>query len=148
MELDHVVDEIEAPIERVWDLLADLGGVGALVPDGGIAGFPAVESVSMEGEGQGAIRLVHLAGGATMRERFDLIDVVNRTIIYVGLPPNPLPIEDYRATIVLTALGPARTRVDWSSTGTLNGASLEDIRTVLETLHTTLIDGARRLSCL
>ena len=146
MELDHVVEEIDAPIEQVWDLLADLGGIERLLPEGGIAGFPDTESVSMQGQGQGAIRSVQLAGGVTLRERFDVIDVASHTIIYVGLPPNPLPINDYRATIALTALGPARTRVDWSSTGEPNGASLEEIRPMLETLHTALIDGVRRLT--
>jgi hypothetical protein len=145
MELDHVVGEIAAPIARVWALMADVGGVGRLVPAGGIPGMPAVESVSVEGAGQGAVRTVVFAGGLTMRERFDLVDVASHTIVYVALPPMPLPITDYRATIALTSLGAAQTRVVWSSTGEPNGASLEDVRAMLETLYNALIDGARQV---
>ncbi len=58
MELDQVVEEIDAPIEQAWVLLADLGGIERLMPEGGIAGFPETESVSMQGQGEGAIRSV------------------------------------------------------------------------------------------
>jgi carbon monoxide dehydrogenase subunit G len=146
MKLDHVTEEIKAPIAKVWALLADLGGVGRLFPAEGIPGFPSIERVTMKGEGLGSIRTVRLAGGVEIHEQFEVIDPASLTIVYTGLAPMPLPVENYRATILLTALEPALTRVDWSSTGTPVGASAEDLRRVLEPLHRTLIDGARKLS--
>lgn len=145
MELDHVVAGINAPIEAVWLLLADLGGVGRLFPPGGIPGLPALERVTLDGQGQGAVRTVYLADGSHVRERFDVVDPSNHLIQYVGVPPMPIKVDDYRATIKLSALGADKTRVDWSSTGIPAGATWSELNSILVAIHQGLIDGARLL---
>ena len=50
-----VTDRIEASADQVWDLVRDFGGIQRFAP--------AIESVSVQGEGIGAVRTITLPGG-------------------------------------------------------------------------------------
>lgn len=99
--------EIKVPANEVWKLI---GGFNAL-PDW----HPAIEKSETEGEGEGAVRRLSLAGGGTVVERLERIDENERLYSY-SIVDSPLPISNYVATIRVREQGDgAATVVEWSS---------------------------------
>ena len=102
-----VTDRIAASTDRVWDLVRDFGGIGRWAA--------AVESVTLEGEGVGAVRTIGLPGGLKLQERLEAIDERTRTLSYSIVGGHPLPFGEYLSTIRLAEDGDG-CQVDWSST--------------------------------
>jgi carbon monoxide dehydrogenase subunit G len=102
-----VTDRIAASTDRVWDLVRDFGGIGRWAA--------AVESVTLEGEGVGAVRTIGLPGGLKLQERLEAIDERTRTLSYSIVGSHPLPFGEYLSTIRLAEDGDG-CQVDWSST--------------------------------
>jgi carbon monoxide dehydrogenase subunit G len=102
-----VTDRIAASADRVWDLVRDFGGIGRWAA--------AVESVTLEGEGVGAVRTIGLPGGLKLQERLEAIDERTRTLSYSIVGSHPLPFGEYLSTIRLAEDGDG-CQVDWSST--------------------------------
>jgi hypothetical protein len=67
-----VTDRIAASADRVWDLVCDFGGIGRWAA--------AVESVTLAGEGIGAVRTIGLPGGVKLQERLEASDDRTRTL--------------------------------------------------------------------
>lgn len=102
-----VTDRIAASADRVWDLVCDFGGIGRWAA--------AVESVTVAGEGIGAVRTIGLPGGVKLQERLEASDDRTRTLSYSIVGSHPLPFDDYLATIRLAEDGDG-CQIDWSST--------------------------------
>ena len=100
-----VSERIEAPAEAVWELFRDFGGVMRYTP--------ALEGCAVEGEGVGAVRTIHLPGGASLKERLEALDESAKRLQY-SILEGPLPVQNYLATIEVHSDGHG-TRVDWSS---------------------------------
>jgi carbon monoxide dehydrogenase subunit G len=101
-----VTDRIEASADRVWDLLGDFGGIQRF--------SAGIESVSVAGEGVGAVRTVTLPGGMSLQERLEARDPATRTLSYSIVGEHPMPFTDYLATIRVTEDG-AGAQVEWGS---------------------------------
>jgi hypothetical protein len=100
-----VTDRIEASADRVWELLADFGGLQRF--------SAGIESVNVVGEGVGAVRTVTLPGGLTLQERLESFDGAARTLQYAVIGESPLPFSGYLATIRVTEDGGAA-QIEWS----------------------------------
>ena len=100
----EVEEEIAAPIDQVWALVSDFGG---LLPKMGI---PAIA----RGEGIGMTRTVDREG-PRLTERLEEIDEANHTVCYT-IVEGPIPAKDYRAWMALTAAGEGRTTIRWHNT--------------------------------
>jgi Polyketide cyclase / dehydrase and lipid transport len=94
---------IDAPVERVWRLLSDLGNKE--VAEGFCRG------VRVHGSGVGAVRTFELlddAGGGEVSERIEQFDNEAHYFGYRVFDIGPLPFADYVGSIRLAAAGPQR----------------------------------------
>jgi hypothetical protein len=106
VELAHVVRELDKPLDAVWARLADFANVDRIYPKDGIGPFAAIDRVEAQGEGVGTVRTVYLANGVRGIERLEAIDPEQHSFSYSMLPPPVVPVDDYYATVSLSAIGP------------------------------------------
>jgi hypothetical protein len=130
-----VADRIEASADRVWDLVRDFGGLQRWAA--------GVESVSVSGEGVGAVRTLGMPGGLTLHERLEAIDDRARTLSYAIVGTHPLPFDDYLATIRLTEDGDG-CQVDWSSTFTPRAGAEAQAASLVEGIYRGGIAGLKK----
>ena len=100
-----VSDTIAAPVDDVWRLASDFGGVADIMD--------AIESCETEGEGVGMLRKLPVGGG-TVVERLEELDDASHHLTY-SIISGPLPFKDYRANIDLQEVDEG-TAIEWSST--------------------------------
>jgi hypothetical protein len=94
---------IDAPVERVWRLIADFGNKEV------VQGF--CRDVRVHGSGAGAVRTFVLfddAGGGEVSERIEQFDNEAHYFSYRVFDIGPLPFADYVGSIRLAAAGPQR----------------------------------------
>jgi carbon monoxide dehydrogenase subunit G len=131
-----VSEELEASADAVWTLLSDFGGIAKW--GGGI------EGCTVEGEGVGAVRTITVGGGASIQERLESCNDAERTFSYAIIGKSPLPVSDYLSTVVVTALGASRARVDWSSTFEPTGVPAEQAQGIIRGVYEGGIKGLKR----
>ena len=105
----EVSEKFSATGETIWELLREFGGIQRWNSNG-------IESVSVEGEGIGAIRTIGIPGGVQLQERLEAYDESARTFSYSFVGKVVIPVEDYYATMTVVEEGEATCRVDWGST--------------------------------
>jgi hypothetical protein len=88
--------------------------VWAAVRDFSCRSWSSVD-ISMEGEGQGAIRTVHMPNG-DVSERCERLDDEARVLSYSITAGNPFPITDYLATMTVRPVDDRRSELVWSAT--------------------------------
>ena len=103
----------------------------------------AIESVSVEGEGIGAIRTIGVAGGAQLQEKLEAHDNGKRTFSYSFVGELLLPLDDYYATLTIIETGVNQCRVEWGSTFTPNGVSEEQAQGMVEGIYKNGIVGIK-----
>lgn len=119
---------IDAPVDRVWAVMSDFGGV---VGD-------LIERCDMEGEGVGAVRTLTLRGsGAIIKERLDARDAAAHTYSYAIVNDGecPLPVRNYSATVRLSDAGGGKTRVDWSGKFEPSGKPEAEVVSLVENIY-------------
>ena len=95
--------ELGAAIDEVWKIVGDFPGFVEAM------GVP----VEVEGEGVGATRTIAMGPSPTI-ERLEKLDNDAKMLQY-SLIRGPLPVENYLATMQLSAVEGGRTRLEWSS---------------------------------
>jgi hypothetical protein len=128
-----VSDTFDAPIDRVWPLISDFGGIGKYMR--------GLDSCEVEGEGIGADRVIGMAGGQVV-ERLTWLDNDRHALSYT-IVSAPLPLRRYVATIQLSPDG-ARCGVEWTGHFEPDGVSLEDAKKLVEAIYTGGIKGYKR----
>ncbi len=129
--------ELKAPADEVWKLI---GGFNAL-PDW----HPAVAESTTEGEGEGSVRRLSLAGGGTIVERLESVDDNERRYSY-SIVDSPLPVSNYRATISAREQGDGTaTVVEWSSEFSPSGASESDATKVIQGIYDAGFDNLKKM---
>ena len=109
----NVSEVFDAPADRLWALLRDFANLDAWwLPDSPIK----IDRVEQEGEGAGMIRHIYYVGvPRPLSERLDFIDDDARTyrlsIVGEGVPG----LLSYSATGVVTEMGPASCRLDYTA---------------------------------
>jgi hypothetical protein len=126
----QIEGDIEISADALWSLLCDFGEVSWL------PGNPDYES---EGEGVGMVRTIRTPPLPTVRERLDAIDEEGRAIHYRILDGNPMPVDDYRASMTVVDLGDGRSRLVWSSTWAPKDVSEADARKAVHELYSGVL---------
>jgi hypothetical protein len=129
----EVRDEIDTDINRVWDLVADFGGVNRISPD--------IQSCEVEGDGVGAVRTIN-TNGILIQERLERLDEESRTFSYSMLE-GPIPFKNYLATVTLREAGPRRTAIQWAGSFEPAGIPEEQLKQLVEGIYRQLIAGIK-----
>ena len=87
---------------EVWSLLANFGETGWI---------PMADTVTLEGEGVGMRRLLHMEGAPPIIEQLDAIDHDRRVLTY-SIENNPLPTKTYQAVCSVVGEGNG-TVIEW-----------------------------------
>jgi carbon monoxide dehydrogenase subunit G len=127
-------EEIEAPAQAVWELLADFGGIAEWWPGG-------LEKVENEGDGVGMVRTIHMFG-LVLREKLEALDPDERAIELSIDGPAPAGITGYRARGRVVELAPGRCRLEWRGRCRVPGeGDAEAARMFLETGYAAMFQG-------
>lgn len=131
-----VTEELQSSAGVVWEMVRGFGEIMKWSGD-------AIESVSVEGDGVGAVRTIGIAGGAQLQEKLEAHDDAKRTFSYSFVGELLLPVEDYFATMTIIETGANQCRVEWGSTFTPNGVSEEQASGMIEGIYKNGIAGLR-----
>ena len=132
----QVTEELQASGEVVWQLVRGFGEI--MKWSGG-----AVESVSVEGDGIGAVRTIGIAGGAQLQEKLEAHDDAKRSFSYSFVGELLLPVKDYYATMTIIDTGANQCRIEWGSTFTPNGVGEEQAGGMIEGIYKNGIAGLK-----
>lgn len=99
---------INASASKVWDLTKDFGGLNNWHP--ALASDAIVEGTDNT---VGAVRLLTLKGGGTIKEKLLAYNAAGRTFKYAILE-GVIPVSDYTSTFVVTSAGKGKSSVTWS----------------------------------
>ena len=123
----YVSAVLDAPIERVWQMVRDFDGLPRWVP--------AIAASEIVGGGAadrvGCVRALTLAGGGSIKERLLALDETTHTCGY-EIVESPLPIANYLSHIRLkpvTTTG--RTFIEWSGEYDVLQGDPEDMRKLI-----------------
>jgi hypothetical protein len=120
---------IEAPIARVWPLLADFGGLRRYAP---------VSACTVEGQGIGMLRTV-TGFGKSGTERLDMLDDQQHLLRYSAVGKSPLPLRTCETTVQAFAEA-GHTRVRWASD--IDAAvPVMIVRPILEAIYSGALNG-------
>ncbi len=126
-----VKERIDHPVDAVWAVVSDFGGIHKYMR--GMA--PA----QCQGEGLGAERALAM-GDQTVVERCTWLDDAAHHLGYTVLEAGPLPVDRYVAAVRLEADGDG-TLVDWSSSFEPRGVSEEEAVKTIEGVYRGGIKG-------
>ncbi|MGR9091792.1 MAG: SRPBCC family protein [Gammaproteobacteria bacterium] len=127
---------LDIPRKKVFDALVDFGGLDKLLPD-------MIGSLEVSGSGIGALRTVKMKDGKTVIERLDVAHndcIFGYTITF----NDALPIKNYCAVVTLEDDGD-KTIARWGSNWETDGASADEVSTMLTDLYGTLLDGIHKI---
>jgi hypothetical protein len=130
-----VTDRIAAGADRVWDLVRDFGGIQRFAS--------GIESVSVQGEGPGAVRTITMPGGLALQERLEGLDEAARTLQYAIVGSHPLPFDQYLATIRLSEDGDG-CQIEWSSTFAPRAGAESQAAGIVEGIYRSGIAGMKK----
>jgi len=125
-----VSEEIEAPADRLWAIVADFGNV---------AWMKGVSRCDVTGEGAGMVRSIHAGNGPPLAERLEFVDESARRLGYEIPERVPPPVADYHAQMAGVGLGGGRSRLDWTCKAVPAGIDENAARKAVEGLYAVLI---------
>ena len=99
---------IDAAAGKVWDLSKDFNGLNTWHP-----ALASDEIVEGKNNVVGAVRLLTLKGGGTIKEKLLAYDAKGRTFKY-AIVESVLPVSDYSSTFVVRSAGKGKSKVVWS----------------------------------
>ena len=112
MPIVTVAERVEAPAERVWELI-NWHGVARL--EGGL--FQRIEFFG-DMPMVGVTKRIHLAEGLPVLERLEAIDEVERAYRYRVIDDGDLPVTDYCGYVRVSPCGPAACHIKIESSFT------------------------------
>jgi mxaD protein len=99
---------IDAPAAKVWQAAKDFDGLNKWHP-----AVATDEIVEGKNNTAGAVRLLTLKGGGTIKEKLLAFDAAGRSFKYAILE-GVLPVSDYTSTFAVKSLGKGKSSVTWS----------------------------------
>ena len=100
---------IDAPLERLWDLVSDFSNLAHWHPD-----VTECRLESGSPREAGAVRSMRLRNGISIRERLLAISPQDRFYTY-SVIESPLPIGDHESTVRFKSLNSSQTQVKWTA---------------------------------
>jgi mxaD protein len=100
---------IDASAAKVWHAAKDFNGLNTWHPAGATD-----EIVEGKNNTVGAVRLLTLKGGGTIKEKLLRFDPAARSFKY-AIVEGVLPVSDYTATFAVKSLGKGKSSVTWSA---------------------------------
>ncbi len=129
---------INAPSEKVWDLIAKGDGLEKW--------FSAIESCELSGSGAGAKRICKTFQGNVLKETILTVDKVAKVFQYSIDEQDMLPTKDIIGTIHVTPLSATQTNFTWLANYNLLDESMEQAVAVgLDQLYQGGIKGIEEL---
>ena len=125
---------IDAPASKVWKLVQDFNSLNTWHP--AVATDEIVEGTNNT---VGAVRLLTLKGGGTIKEKLLAFDPAARSFKY-AIVEGVLPVSDYTSTLVVKSAGKGKSTVTWSgrfkrkNVGN-NPADNENDKTAVDTIN-------------
>jgi mxaD protein len=106
----HATDtvSIDAPASKVWSTAKDFNGLANWHP-----ALASDEIVSGTNNKVGAVRVLTLKGGGTIKEKLLAFDEKGRMFKY-GIVESVLPFSNYTSTFVVKSAGKGKSTVTWS----------------------------------
>lgn len=98
---------INAPVAKVWDAVKDFNGLNTWHP--AVATDQIVEGTNNQA---GAVRLLTLKGGGTIKEKLLGFDAANHSFKY-AIVEGVLPVSSYTSTFSVKAAGEGKSEVTW-----------------------------------
>jgi mxaD protein len=99
---------IDASASKVWNAAKDFNGLNTWHP-----AVATDEIVEGKNNTVGAVRLLTLKGGGTIKEKLLVFNPAGRTFKYAILE-GVVPVSDYKSTFTVKALGKEKSSVTWS----------------------------------
>jgi mxaD protein len=99
---------INAPVAKVWDAVKDFNGLNTWHP--AVATDQIVEGKNNE---VGAVRLLTLKGGGTIKEKLLQFDAAGHSFKY-SILEGVLPVSSYTSTFTVKAAGEGKSDIVWS----------------------------------
>jgi len=99
---------IDAPASKVWKLAQNFNGINTWHP-----AVATDEIVEGKNNKPGAVRLLTLKGGGTIKEKLLAFNSAGRSFKYTILE-SVLPVTDYRSTFVVKSAGKGKSTATWS----------------------------------
>lgn len=123
---------------RAYAHLSDFGRLDALLPG-------EIESISLRGQGVGAIRSIVLKGAPqAVEERLEAL-VPDRLVSYTLVLNPVLPVDHYHAVIELSPATGGGCQVRYGSNWVAKGTPEADVRQLLVGLYGRILDTIERL---
>lgn len=86
-----ITKKLNVPADVVWNAIRKIGRLDVW--------FPIIETCRVEGEGQGALRYMTIAGGGgDIKDTIEEIDDINMRLVYLR-PVSPFPVSYYKGTV-------------------------------------------------
>lgn len=129
----------DAPVSRVWALLADWGGIADWMPDG------YIRSLRLDGSGPGAVRHLVTLHGVNVAERLDEMDEERGLLNLSIIEPMPWGMSSYSAQARLSAPEPDRCKLTWRGTFEMadDTASADELAVLLKKSYARMFKGIR-----
>ena len=99
---------IDAPAAKVWNAAKDFNGLNTWHP-----AVAADEVVEGKNNAVGAVRLLTLKGGGTIKEKLLAFDAAGHSFKYAILE-GVLPVSDYTSTLAVKSAGKNKSSVTWT----------------------------------
>lgn len=99
---------IKAPADKVWDTVKNFNGLNTWHP-----ALASDEIVSGTNNTVGAVRLLTLKGGGTIKEKLLQFDDTGHRFRY-SILEGVIPVSHYTSSLVVSSLGKDKTLVTWS----------------------------------
>src|SRR5688572_29177279 len=133
MTIVTVNDSFEHPVEKVWPIVSDFGGIHKYMR--------GMAETKTEGSGLGQDRFITMPQGEIV-ERLTWCDEHTYSYSYTILS-GPLPVTRYVATVKLNAEG-NRCEIEWQGNFEPNGVSEDEARELVNGIYTGAIKGYKK----
>lgn len=125
-----ITKKLKVPADVAWNAIRKIGRLDVW--------FPIIETCRVEGEGQGALRYMTIAGGGgDIKDTIEEIDDINMRLVYLR-PVSPFPVSYYKGTVEVfksyDGLGVVVWTIDFES-------QPEDTASVAELVHGAISAG-------
>ncbi|MEZ2126920.1 MULTISPECIES: SRPBCC family protein [unclassified Sinorhizobium] len=120
--------------DAVWQKIGDFCAIQTW--------HPAVSKCEQNEEGGATYRTLTLGAGGTIKEK--LVEQTDTSYTY-DIVDSPLPVQNYRATIRVSAEGDG-TKVDWRSSFDAKGKSDDEAKGVISSIYKAGLDKIAEMS--